>query len=98
MSGGSFDYAYVHVETFADLLTMKLDGNEQDAEYGPAAGFGHETVSALRGIEAQARALAQVMRDVEWLYSGDISEATFHDIHLGRAQVSREAGAHRERT
>jgi hypothetical protein len=78
MSGGSFNYAYSRVQTFADDLEHKLDiaGQvipgysfrdyvEREPEHD------EETNRRLRYIVDKARKFAEVMRAVEWLYSSD---------------------------
>lgn len=77
MSGGSFDYAYGRVETFADSLAEKLKHNDEADEYGCIYGFRPETVARLREVEFFARTAASLMHDVEWLYSGDVGEDSF---------------------
>ena len=69
MSGGSFDYAYSKVNYFVDDLDDKLN----DPEYV----FSPEVMTKLREIKAIAENTSQLMRAVEWLYSGDDSEETF---------------------
>lgn len=69
MSGGSFDYAYSKVNYFVDDLDDKLN----DPEYV----FSPEVMAKLREIKGIAENTAQLMRAVEWLYSGDDSEETF---------------------
>jgi hypothetical protein len=80
MSGGSFNYAYSRVQTFADDLEHKLDvagtaiphysgSGYERTEYEPD--FDDVTNARLRYIVDQARKFAEVMRAVEWLYSSD---------------------------
>lgn len=78
MSGGSFDYAYGRVERFADELAMKLDERDKKNEYGEMPNsFEPETIKKLCEIENIARYTAKLMREAEWLYSGDTSDKTF---------------------
>jgi hypothetical protein len=78
MSGGSFDYAYLRVVQFADDLDRRLlDYDKVDAfGYTPNL-FKPVVLDKLREIERILRKTAALMREVEWLYSGDISEETF---------------------
>ena len=69
MSGGSFDYAYSKVNYFVDDLDDKLNDPEES--------FSPEVTAKLREIKEIAQNTAQLMRAVEWLYSGDDSEDTF---------------------
>lgn len=68
MSGGSFDYAYCRVNTFADELSEKLDS---ETEFEP------EVIGKLRMIESYSRKAAMLMKEAEWLYSGDTGEDSF---------------------
>lgn len=63
MSGGRFDYAYTHVNVFADQLTEET-----------ARETSSETDEELKKVIDRAYAFANTMRAVEWFYSGDISE------------------------
>lgn len=77
MSGGSFDYAYSRVNDFADELGLKLDKNDVEDGDGWKVGFNVSTVAKLREIEALARRTAALMKEAEWLYSGDTGEESF---------------------
>lgn len=69
MSGGSFYYAYMSVDQFADQLSVKLDeSNEFDDQ---------DVYNKLREIEQLARFTAKLMREAEWFYSGDTGEESF---------------------
>ncbi len=70
MSGGSFDYAYSRVATFADELEDKLAKDEL-GEVRP------EVTTRLARLAVEARRLAALMREAEWLYSSDIVADTF---------------------
>lgn len=76
MSGGSFDYAYSRVEGFAGELADKLARNDVE-EDGWKYGFEPATVAKLREIEALARKAAALMKEAEWLYSGDTGDESF---------------------
>ncbi len=77
MSGGSFNYAYSQVQTFAEDLVNKIDENEKPDRYGDAHRFAPEVLSELLVLADDARKLSLRMRAAEWLYSGDIGEETF---------------------
>jgi hypothetical protein len=70
MSGGSFDYAYSRVTSFV----YDLDDRLTDPEY---LSFSPEVMIKLREIKDIAANTAELMRAVEWLYSGDDSEECF---------------------
>lgn len=78
MSGGSFDYAFCRVDQFAAELCMRLDEHDQVNEWGDKPNeFGPETLAKLREIEYLARHVAKLMKEAEWLYSGDTGEESF---------------------
>lgn len=78
MSGGSFDYVYGRVEQFADELGVRLDEHDKPNEWSdkPNA-FEPATLAKLREIEKLARYTARLMREAEWLYSGDTGDESF---------------------
>jgi len=78
MSGGSFDYACYRVDQFADELGIRLDEfDKKDALGYQPNKFEPETLAKLREIEALARHTAKLMKEAEWLYSGDTSDESF---------------------
>jgi hypothetical protein len=78
MSGGSFNYAYNRVVEFADDLAHKLDNHDAIDRYGETPyNFNQVVLDKLREIEYIARYAAILMREAEWLYSGDTSETSF---------------------
>ena len=78
MSGGSFNYAYGTVDQFADDLGVRLDEFDKADEFGDKRyEFEPETLAKLREIERLARYTARLMKEAEWLYSGDTSDASF---------------------
>jgi len=78
MSGGSFDYACYRVEQFADDLGLRLDEFDKKDEWGYQPNkFEAATLAKLREIEALARHTAKLMKEAEWLYSGDTSDDSF---------------------
>ena len=85
MSGGSFNYAYSRVREFADDLRDLVNEagkvsphdqqfialNNHPPEWYAAPDYGSEVNTLLRQIVDHADKFAEVMRAVEWLYSGD---------------------------
>lgn len=71
MSGGHYDYAYLKVIEFADGIERDLSEPRDWMNYSP------ECILKLKQIAVQASEFAGVMKDVEWLLSGDIGEETF---------------------
>ena len=69
MSGGSFNYAFRWTEGFAEELEVKLHENRHK--------FEPLTLKKLKEIERLARYTAQLMREAEWLCSGDTSDNSF---------------------
>lgn len=78
MSGGSFDYAYFKVEMFADELADKLNSSDKVNKYGEKPYLFEEvTMMKLHEIEKLARYTFRLMKEVEYLYSGDTSDDSF---------------------
>ena len=78
MSGGSFDYAYSKVEFFVDCLEVKLDQHDRVDRFGCTPNdYSPVVLDKLRQILLLSRYTAKLMREVEWLYSGDTSEESF---------------------
>lgn len=71
MSGGSFDYAWLRVTKFANDLDERLEDPREDDEFQP------ETITKLREIEKTVRLAGKLMKEVEYLYSGDTGNETF---------------------
>lgn len=69
MSGGSFDYAYIRVSNFVDELVSRIQEDKQ--ELNP------ETIDRLKQVASMADLTAKLMKEAEWLYSGDTGEETF---------------------
>lgn len=78
MSGGSFDYAFTKVSQFACELEVKLDTFDTPNEWGECYNkFEPETLEKLHEILKQCEYTAQLMKEVEWLYSGDTGDESF---------------------
>ena len=79
MSGGSFDYACYRTMQFADELRNKLQEQGKDplGEGWPNATWQTDVACRLSEIAAFSDYVGALMKEVEWLYSGDTAEATF---------------------
>ena len=78
MSGGAFDYAYCKVLSFADDLALRLDTHDENDEWGNTPNeFSQHILFKLKEIEIECRKTAELMREAEWLYSGDTNESVF---------------------
>lgn len=78
MSGGSFDYAYGRTQQFADELKNKLDERHTVDECGEQHyNFRPDVIATLHDIHKLAEMAARMMKEAEWLYSGDTGEDTF---------------------
>ena len=85
MSGGKFNYAYSRVNTFAEELEQKIIDRFEVDQWGDTPNYYSDPViNRMREIVIEAKKFATVMRAVEWIYSGDISEETF----LNRSEES----------
>lgn len=78
MSGGAFDYAFSRVSNFADELECKIEKCDEVDQWGDKPNyFEPEVIAKLRQIKAIAEHAALLMKEVEWLYSGDTGEESF---------------------
>jgi hypothetical protein len=78
MSGGAFNYAYNRVDEFASELKLRLEQrNESDGYGGHPNQVNDEVFSALTRLQAMAEVMAKLMREAEWLYSGDTGDDSF---------------------
>lgn len=79
MSGGSFDYACYRTMQFADELRNKLQeqGKDPRGEGWPLPTWETEVACKLGEIAAFADYIGALMKEAEWLYSGDTGEETF---------------------
>ena len=78
MSGGSFDYAYIRVQQFANELELMLAKQDEVNDWGDRPYLMQEATRAqLVEIQETVQAAALLMKEVEWLYSGDTGEDTF---------------------
>ena len=73
MSGGCFDYKCFQISEFADIIQEQIDTNESDKQ------FDEEVIERLKGIFNIVELAGDLAREVEWLYSRDISEETFKE-------------------
>ena len=71
MSGGSFDYAWMRVDEFLLNLEERLERPEIEDDFKP------ETIAKLQEIQKTVLLAGKLMREVEYLYSGDTGNETF---------------------
>lgn len=80
MSGGSFNncgYVYYQVYQFADELENKIENNSKPEEYGYSPKFSEETLNYLREQIPALKKISEIMRAIDYLYSGDHGEDSF---------------------
>jgi hypothetical protein len=84
MSGGHFNgsgYVYYQVSQFADELENEIERNMEKDEYGYRREYSKETLDILKSQINNIRRTAEIMRHVDYLYSGDHGEDSFK-IHM----------------
>ena len=88
MSGGSFNYAYQKAQWFADDLEERLDVTVPENGWTPEPA----TTKKLREIVKIARHAARLMKEAEWLYSGDTADGSFmervKEIESSNAEIT----------
>ena len=78
MSGGHFGdcgYDYYKVAQFADELEVEIQDKKD--EYGHSYNFSPETIKYLRKQLLKMRKMSEIMRHIDYLYSGDHGEDSF---------------------
>lgn len=80
MSGGHFNdngHEYYKVSQFADELQFEIENNSKEGERGYCPNFSKETVKELEKWLPRIQQISQIMRCIDYLYSGDHGEETF---------------------
>ncbi|OQX12826.1 MAG: hypothetical protein BWK73_14015 [Thiothrix lacustris] len=78
MSGGHFQHAYSSAGNFAEDLKMELDTCNEPDEYGELHNqYEPATRAKLLEIANLAAHVSKLMREAEWLYSGDTGDESF---------------------
>ena len=84
MSGGHFgDYDYYKVDQFADELEVEIENNgkakDDSGYYGEKWYPNHDpdVIDVLREQIPKLRKAAEIMRHIDYLYSGDHGDDTF---------------------
>ncbi len=78
MSGGHFgDYDYYKVSQFADELEVEIDHTGIPDEYGWKSNHDPEVIDVLQEQLPKLRKMADIMRHIDYLYSGDIGDDGF---------------------
>lgn len=78
MSGGHFgDYDYYKVSQFADELQHEIENNGKVDEYGYKREFDPDVIDYLEAQLPKLRKMAEIMRAVDYLYSGDHGDDSF---------------------
>ena len=80
MSGGHFndnDYVYYKVAQFADELEQEIASNNTVNEYGDKYNFDPDVINYLEAQIPKLRKMAEIMRAVDYLYSGDHGDDSF---------------------
>jgi hypothetical protein len=80
MSGGSFDYAYSKLHTISDDIIEAVMRNidSTNAMYTDS-GFSSETRQLTEKIANITETLGDLLRTLEWVWSGDFSESDLSD-------------------
>ncbi len=78
MSGGHFGncgYDYYKVSQFADELEVEIQDKKD--EYGHSYTFSPEVIEYLKEQLPKMRKMAEIMRHIDYLYSGDHGDDSF---------------------
>ena len=80
MSGGHFGncgYDYYKVAQFADELEEEIANNFTEDEYGYTPNHSKEVIVYLLDQLPKMRKMAEIMRHIDYLYSGDHGDDSF---------------------
>jgi len=80
MSGGHFldcGYDYYKVAQFADELEQEIAANNTVNEYGDKYNFDPDVIDYLEAQLPKLRKMAEIMRHIDYLYSGDHGDDSF---------------------
>ena len=80
MSGGHFNdcgYDYYKVAQFADELEVEIANNGKVNEYGDKYNFDPDVIDYLEAQLPKMRKMAEIMRHIDYLYSGDHGDDSF---------------------
>jgi len=79
MSGGHFGngYDYYKVSQFADELEQEIKNNFINDDWGYHHGYPDEVIECLKSYIPQMNKMAEIMRIVDYLYSGDYGSDSF---------------------
>ena len=80
MSGGHFGdygYDYYKVLQFADELELAIANNNKVNEYGDKHNYDPDVIDYLEAQLPKMRKMAEIMRHIDYLYSGDHGDDSF---------------------
>ena len=80
MSGGHFTncgYDYYKVAQFADELEEEIRNNNVKDEYEYAPNYSPEVIEYLKEQVPKMRKMSEIMRHIDYLYSGDHGDDYF---------------------
>ena len=80
MSGGHFGncgYDYYKVAQFADELEQEISTNNTVNEYGDKHDYDPDVIDYLEAQIPKLRKMAEIMRHIDYLYSGDHGDDSF---------------------
>ncbi len=76
MSGGAFDYQYYHINEFGHSLKNSLVPKNEEEDYSYTPDMKDSTKEILNLIADKMIIAADLAKEIEWFYSGDIGEET----------------------
>jgi hypothetical protein len=80
VSGGHFNdcgYIYYNVYQFADELEQDILNNKVTQEYGWCPDHSDEVIEYLKEQLSKMRKMAEIMRHIDYLYSGNHGDDSF---------------------
>ena len=77
MSGGHYDYAQHYIWNIAETIERELATNNQEDECGYARQMPSDVVARMTELKNKLEQVAKLVKEADWLYSGDTSADYF---------------------
>lgn len=77
MSGGHYDYNQHYIWNIAEIIEKDLANNNQENEDGYDSRMPSDVVARMTELKNKLEQVAKLVKEADWLYSGDTSEEYF---------------------
>ena len=77
MSGGHYDYNQHYIWHIAEIIEKDIKNNVRGNEYGYAPHMPSDVIVRMTELQHKLELVAKLVKEADWLYSGDTSEEYF---------------------